>query len=64
MSAYTTLRITRTKARAYLLQRLMLTIQHGSDEALEKMMDTELERRLFKTIIVSDKETNNDDGGL
>lgn len=60
MSAYTTLRITRTRAKAYVLDRLM----RMDDSGLEAMLDVALEERLYRAQIVSDDDEYNDDGHL
>jgi hypothetical protein len=58
MGAYTTLRITRKKAIAILLEKLTNGI---SNEELERFMDQALGPRLFNAIIVRDDDAENDD---
>jgi hypothetical protein len=58
MSAYTTLKITRTKAILLLMSKL-----NGgpSDEMLEDFLDGLLRERLYNARIVPDGEENDDD---
>lgn len=58
MSVYTTLYITRSKAKELLIRELMGDI---TDDMLEKFMDEFLEPRLYNAFIVDDSAPNNDD---
>jgi hypothetical protein len=58
MGVYTTLNITRKKAKELLVAKLLGDI---SDETLENFMDKLLEPRLYNAIIVNDDAENNDD---
>lgn len=58
MSAYSSLRITRTKARTELIARILGDVD---DRLLEEFMDTLLEPRLYNAVIVNDGEQNDDD---
>jgi hypothetical protein len=60
VSAYSTLRITRTKAKAYVLETLL----NLSDEQLEGYLDAALEPRLYNSRIVSDDDQDNDNERL
>lgn len=57
MSAYSTLLITRSKAKQVVFDRLL----NISDQELEEMMDRILDERLYNSRIVSDDEPNDDD---
>ena len=59
MSAYTTLYITGTKAKAFVLQTIFERI--NDDKFLEELLDFLLENRLYNAYIVNDSEENNDD---
>ena len=56
MSAYTTLKITRSKARLL----AMAEVSKGSDDLLEALLDAVLEKRLYNCRIVDDGEPNDD----
>lgn len=58
MSAYSTVNITRSKARDVLLHSLVGEVP---DNALESFIDTLLEPRLFNCRIVDDNAENEDD---
>ena len=59
MGAYSTLNITRSKAKQIMIDRLMGDI---TDDELEKFMDDYLEPRLYNCRIVADGDDyNNDD---
>lgn len=58
MSAYTTIKITRSKALRTMLEHLMLA---PSDSELEDFMDSLLRERLYNVQIVAD-DCDNDDG--
>lgn len=58
MSAYTTLRITRSRAKEELYRMVMGSV---SDEFLESFMDTALRDRLYNCQIVSDDQENDND---
>ena len=55
MSAYTTLLITRSKAKEEYLKSLLVT-----DEVLEEFMDKLLDNRLYNAVIVDDNHQNDD----
>ena len=57
MSAYSTLYITRTKARAVVLEK----VWNISDRELEDILDKLLESRLYNAVIVNDDCKENDD---
>lgn len=57
MGAYSTLRITRSKAMAIVLERLASV----SDEQLAKWASDVLEQKLFNCRIVPDGEENDED---
>lgn len=61
MGAYTTLRVTRKKAIAMLMERLACGI---SNDELERFMDQVLEPRLYNAIIVRDDDPENDDDAV
>lgn len=58
MSAYTSLRITRSKAKLELMNSLL---RDTDDKLLEEFMDRLLEPRLYNAVIVPDGEQNDDD---
>lgn len=58
MSAYSTLKITRSAARRKLLEAIMGDFP---DALLERFLDDLLEPRLYNAVIVSDSEKENDD---
>lgn len=58
MSIYSTLRITRSKARQVVLEHI-----YGhrlGDELLEKVLDEILENRFYNAIVVEDSDENDD----
>lgn len=57
MGAYTSIRITRSAAKKYMMERLF-NIQ---DSQLEDFMDAELNDRLYDCVIVNDEDENDDD---
>jgi hypothetical protein len=61
MSAYTTLRITRTRA---LQEMLGVLLTDTTDEELAEFMDKILARSLYNCIIVPDHDKDNDDDRL
>lgn len=61
MSAYTTLRITRTRAIHELISKLAGGI---TDKQLEAFLDELLEPRLYNACVVPDAETDNDNDAL
>lgn len=58
MSAYTTLRVTRTRAKRALLDWVLSEVD---DKKLEDFMDQLLEPRLYNAKIVPDYEKNDDE---
>jgi len=58
MSAYTTLNITRSKAKEIFIQKVLGGI---SDDELEELLDKVLEDRLYNANIVPDGDEDNDD---
>jgi len=58
MSAYSSLRITRTKAVTELVARILGDVDN---KLLEDFMDTVLEPRLYNAVIVADGEPNDDE---
>lgn len=58
MSAFTTVKLTRTKATQILMTEIALGF---SDERLEKIMDEILEPRLYNTQIVPDDHEGHTD---
>ena len=58
MSAYTTLFITRSKAKEVYLKSLPVAV---TDEILKEFMDKLLNNRLYNAIIVDDDHHENDD---
>ena len=58
MSAYTSLRVTRSKAKQKLMEHMMGEIP---DAQLEQFMDQLLQPRLYNAVIVPDHETNDDE---
>lgn len=58
MSAYSTLRITKSKAKQALVEHFMQDIDAGE---LERFMDKILEPRLYNAMIVSDDCENDDE---
>ena len=58
MSAYSSLRITRTKAKTELIARILGDV---NDKILEEFMDTILKQRLYNAVIVDDGTANDDD---
>ncbi len=58
MSAYTTLFITRSKAKQAMLEK---TIGEITDEELEEFMDRLLEPQLYNCRIVNNDDANDDD---
>ena len=58
MSAYTSLRVTRSKAKIELMKCMMGDIP---DTQLEQFMDQLLEHRLYNAVIVPDGAPNDDD---
>lgn len=61
MSAYTTLRITRSRALQQLMSKLAGDI---TDKQLEAFLDELLEPRLYNAWVVPDSETDNDNDAL
>lgn len=61
MSAYSTLNITRGKAKQVMLERLMGEI---SDDELKKFMDEYLDSRLYNCRIVADDDKYNNDDAI
>lgn len=57
MSAYSTIKITRSRAKAIFLQAMVSDI---SDEILEMYLDKVLEPRLYNVRIVGDDQENDD----
>lgn len=57
MSAYSTLHITRSKAKAFIFDK----VNNMSDTELEEILDRILEHRLYNTLIVSDDAQDPDD---
>ena len=57
MSAYTSLRITRSKAKQVAVEWFLNAI---NDEKLEEFMDCVLEHRLYNAVIVPDDDPNDD----
>ena len=58
MSAYSSLRVTRTKAKQKLMEWLLSEV---NDKKLEDFMDQLLEPRLYNAVIVPDHEANDDE---
>ena len=58
MSAYSTLRVTRTKAKQKLVAWLLSEV---TDRKLKDFMDQVLEPRLYNVVIVPDHEANDDE---
>ena len=58
MSAYTSLRVTRSKAKQKLMEHMMGQI---SDAQLKQFMDQLLEPRLYNAVIVPDEADNDDE---
>ena len=58
MSAYTSLRVTRSKAKQKLMEHMMGEI---TDKQLEQFMDQLLEGRLYNAVIVPDDAENDDE---
>ena len=58
MSAYTSLRVTRSKAKQELMNWLL---RDTDDKRLEEFMDRMLEPRLYNAVIVPDGDPNDDD---
>jgi hypothetical protein len=58
MSAYTSLRVTRSKAVQELVKRLL---QDANDKRLEEFMDNLLAPRLYNAVIVPDGAPNDDE---
>lgn len=58
MGAYSSLRITRAKAKAELMKAVF---SGADDKLLEEFMDRLLEPRLYSVMIVADGEPNDDD---
>jgi len=58
MSAYSTLRITRSKSKAFILSKVIGNI---SDDILTKFMNEYLESLLYNCLIVEDDDFNDDD---
>lgn len=57
MSAYSTLKITRSRAKEIVIRFLLSDL---SDEILERYLDTILESRLYNARIVGDDQENDD----
>ena len=57
MSAYSTINITRSAAKAKLIEALMIDV---SDERLERFMDDLMADRLYNVNIVPDGSENDD----
>ena len=57
MGAHSTIRITRTAARTYLLNQLL----RSDDAALEQMLDTALYGRLYNARLVDEDDENDND---
>lgn len=57
MSAYSTLRITRSKAKEYIVAKVLSEL---SDEELSDVMDKFLYDRLYNCVIVADDSEEND----
>ena len=58
MSAYSSLRITRSKAKKLLCEWVLSEV---TDKQLEDFMDQLLEARLYNAVIVPDDAPNDDD---
>jgi len=58
MSAYTSLRVTRSKAKRELMNWLL---SEADDKKLEDFMDQLLEPQLYNAVIVPDDAPNDDD---
>ena len=58
MSAYSTLRVTRTKAKQKLVEWLLSEV---TERKLKDFMDQVLEPRLYNVVIVPDHEANDDE---
>ena len=58
MSAYTSLRVTRSKAKRDLMDWLL---RDTDDKRLEEFMDRMLEHRLYNAVIVPDDAPNDDE---
>jgi hypothetical protein len=58
MSAHSTLRVTRSKAKAFLIDKITNGL---SDKELESLMDNILYDRLYNCMIVSDECEHPDD---
>ena len=58
MSAYSSLRITRAKAKQKLMEWLLSDV---TDQKLEDFMDQLLEPRLYNAVIVPDHQENDDE---
>lgn len=58
MSAYSSLRVTRSKAKQELANWLL---RDTDDKRLEEFMDRLLEQRLYNAVIVPDDAPNDDD---
>lgn len=56
MGAHSTLKVTRTKAKQWLMDKIF----NISDSELESFMDRELDARLYNCVIVDDDEENDD----
>lgn len=57
MSAYSTINITRSRAKEMVLQSVLMGL---SDEVLESYLDDILEPRLYNAQIVGDDQENDD----
>lgn len=56
MGAHSTLKITRTKAKQVMMEKLF----NVSDSDLEDFINRELDNRLYNCVIVDDSEDNDD----
>lgn len=56
MGAYSTIRITRSKARSHIMQQYLMM----NDEQMEIVLDQLLGERLYNVRIVNDDEENDD----
>lgn len=60
MSAYSTIFITKSKAREYLIREIM----SADEEKLKEFLDKSLRDRLYNSVIVADMSEINDDNLL
>jgi hypothetical protein len=60
MSAYSTIFITESKAREYLIREIM----SADEEKLKEFLDKSLRDRLYNSVIVADMSEINDDNLL